>query len=155
MALYANTNVQIREIADFAIGTPPQSIASETVETSAWVNIHEWRRGVGMALVRCASDGTTLHVYWRQATDADGSDAKDLGDEVTLEADGEQSLMCIAEARETEVDTDGGFGYVALAFYHDEGQALDGASVVGGMPYMRDENVKTTDSLDCTTTTTT
>lgn len=146
--MYINPNVEVREAVEFGTGVPPQSLSADTVYQSDWKSIETVRRAVAIGTVENLADAKTLHVYFQQATDSSGSNAKDLGDEVTVTADGEQDVMAIAEIYEQDLDTEGGFDYIAASIYHDDDSADNGAVVVGEVPYRRDGDIVTTEALD-------
>lgn len=151
--MYINPNVNVREAVELEIGIPPQSLDSSKVYQSDWKDIASVRRAVGVGQVQNLSDTKTLHVYFRQAKDASGTSAKDLGDEVTITSDGGQDVMAAAEIREDDLDTENGFNYISVHMYHDDSGALNGSALVGKVPYRRDETVTNTHAVSYDETT--
>ncbi len=145
--MYINPNVEVREAVEFSVGVPPQSLAASTVYQSDWTSIQEVRRAIGVGQVENLADTKTLHVYFRQAKDASGTDAKSLGSEVTVTADGEQDVLAVAEVFEQDVDTENGFDYISVAMYHDDSTSDNGSASMGTVPYRRDGSATTTNAV--------
>jgi hypothetical protein len=157
MSLYKNVNAEVREDVNFNIGIPPVAMGQNETWASPWVSIHEMRRYVGLATIACAPDGTILTATIYEAEDSSGTGVQAISDsEVTVTASGEQSLLAIPEIRETEVSVDDGYQWVRLQMSHDNVADLIGGGLYGIVPYVRPEDsTKSTDTKECTTTSTT
>lgn len=158
MSVMANPNVELREIARYEIAVPPQSMTSDTGYGSNWKSIQGLRRILGICMVECATNGTTLTAKIMQATDASGTDAKDVdGTEITVEADIGESLAAFPEAVVEDFDSEDGFLYFQIYLEHDEGSGLNGAAAMAYEPrvYFEANPHKTWDTKLCAGSTTT
>lgn len=123
----AITNQTIAERASYDVGVYPQDVGTADV-TGDYVSMESYNRVAAVAYSAEAADGTTFTVQLRQATDSGGSDAKDLGEAVTVTAtEADEVLQAIAEERVWELDDD--FTHVAVQLSSDE-DGLSGAATL-------------------------
>lgn len=111
---------------------PPQDIATADV-TSAYYSM----KGVGRVLAALTTatiaEGRNATVQLMQAKDDQGTDAKALGDLVTVTAGvGGENLLVTAEATAAEMDHANGYTHVAVRVGSDDPNAAppDGAAIL-------------------------
>lgn len=130
-----NPNLKISEKVAIMATMDPASVGASTV-VSAWVsmaNLHSL-----MALIQTGVLGAsaTIDAKLRQATDSSGTGAKDItGKAITqiVKATGDNKQATI-EVRDTDLDVNNGFSYVALSVTVGTAASIFGASLLGGNP---------------------
>lgn len=108
----------------------PQSIASATATTSAYVEARMFERIAGTGVVADLLDTKTLTVQLMQATDVSGGGAKVLGTAVVGTAVGSVTVIASQEARAQEFDSVNGFHTVAVRITHNHGGVRDCAAML-------------------------
>jgi hypothetical protein len=110
----------------------PQDVGTADV-TGAFVDVADAKRFVVLAKAGAVTAGKTLTVQLRQAKDAAGTDAKDLGTPVTAVGAGGNAPADVAIERDAaELDGVSGFTFVTAVLGVDEDAKLGAAYLVRG-----------------------
>ena len=139
------TNAKFTEqIAVLAV-LNPVSVAASTVVTT-WVPVADYHQIAAFIQTGVLGTSATLDAKLRQATDASGTDAKDVtGKAITqiVKASGDNKQAFI-ELRVEDLDTEGAFTHVALSATVGTAASIFGAQLLGINPrYMPPTNVST------------
>jgi hypothetical protein len=130
-----NPNLKISEKLAVMATMDPASVGASTV-VSGWVsmaNLHSL-----MALINTGVLGAsaTIDAKLRQATDSSGTNAKDItGKAITqiVKATGD-NVQALVECRDTDLDVNNGFAFVALSVTVGTAASIFGATLLGGNP---------------------
>jgi hypothetical protein len=110
-------------------GVAPQDIT--TARTGDYVDVSGAQRILAAVTTATIAQTKKVTVQFKQAKDADGTGAKDLGDAVVATAPtGGAALTPVAEANIGELDSANGFTFVAVNIVSDNGTAVYGGAVM-------------------------
>jgi len=130
-----NSNLKFVERTAVLATLDPASVAASTVVTT-WVsaaNFHSFCADINTGVLGAAA---TLDAKLRQASDASGTGAKDITGkaiEQIVKASGDNKQAFI-ECRADDLDTNNGFGYVALSVTVGTAASIFGAKLLGVNP---------------------
>jgi hypothetical protein len=111
---------------------PPQDVGTADV-TGTWTDVSDCKRFVLLAKAGAVTAGKTLSVQLRQAKDAAGTGAKDLGAPVAaVGAGGNPPADVQVEKYAGELDAANGFTHVTAVLGIDENAKLGAAYLVRG-----------------------
>jgi hypothetical protein len=117
-------------LVDSAIA--PQDIGTADI-TSAYFDVRDCERFVAQARAGAVTAAKKLTVQLLQAQDAAGTGSKNLGAAVeAVGAGGNAPAAVTIEKRNTDLDADGGFGFVAIKVGIDEDAKLGAATLLRG-----------------------
>lgn len=126
------TTQTIDERLDYAAGVYSQDISSADV-TGEWVDMSGYNRVAALVTSGQLASADAVEVTLQQATDANGSDAKDLGSTVTYTAgSADEVAALLAEAAASDLDIANDFRYVAAKV----GATPDGSTTINGSAVM-------------------
>jgi hypothetical protein len=116
----------------------PDAYAAGTY-LSDWVDIGKWQDGL-LAVVMAGDLGTsaTLDAKLRQATDASGSNAKDIGGKAITQlsqAGSDSDKQALVQVLAAELDLSNGFRFVALSMTLGVATSDAGAALLGCGPH--------------------
>jgi len=129
---------KLSEILAIDLGVEPADSQDES--SAVFLSMADYDRVMAIAEIETMTDTKILTVQLRQATDAAGSGAKDLGTAGTFTAATAVALMghAVAEANSNEMDTANSFTFVGVRVTTDEGgNLMMGASIIRGMAKAR------------------
>ena len=111
---------------------PPQDVGTADV-TGSWIDVSKCGRFVVLAKAGAVTAAKVLTVQLRQAKDASGTAAKDLGTAVTAAGAGGNAPADVEiEKRSAELDGANGFTHVTAVLGIDENAKLGAAYVLRG-----------------------
>lgn len=112
--------------------TPTADIDTSDVSTASgmWQSIANYDRITGIAIAEGPGAGKILTIQLRQALNASGGSAKNLGTAVTSTAVANEALRAIQDARAEDFDVAGGFTFVGMTIGTDKTTAVDGGGLV-------------------------
>lgn len=123
---------KLTEALQFDCIVPPQDVGTADV-TGTFVDVRDCNRFVVLAKAGAVTAAKTLTVQLRQAKDAAGTGAKDLGAPVTsVGAGGNPPADVEVEKRGDELDHKNGYTHVTAVLGIDENAKLGAAYVVRG-----------------------
>ena len=132
-----NTNIKLNEKLAILATLDPVAQTAGTVVTT-WVPIQNFHSVMALIQTGVLGASATLDAKLRQATDASGTSAKDItGKAITqiVKASGDNKQALI-ECRQTDLDGNHGFAYVALSLTVGTATSIVGAALIGGNPYL-------------------
>lgn len=116
------------ETAKTTVAIKPQAdIDTADVTSAVYVSMAEYRRVYAIASCEGPGAGKILTAQLKQATDASGSGAKNLGTAATATATASEDLVAVAEANVEDMDTANGFYFVGVTIGTNKTSAVDGA----------------------------
>ena len=130
-----NPNIKFAERTAVLATIDPISQAAGTV-TTGWVSMANVHSVAALLLTGILGASATFDAKLQQAQDSSGTGAKDIaGKAITqiVKASGDQK-QAILEARDTDLDVTGGFGYVRLSVTVGTATSLIGAALLGANP---------------------
>lgn len=130
-----NPNVKLSEKLAVLATLDPASVAASTVVTT-WVPVANFHSFLAKISTGVLGASATLDAKLRQATDASGTSAKDItGKAITqiVKATGD-NIQALIECRADEVDSNNGFGYIALSVTVGAAASIFYAELLGGNP---------------------
>lgn len=99
-------------------------VSTQDASTDTWIDASHYERVAAIGMCGELTSGKIMTVQLRQATDASGTSAKDLGTAATFTAsDGDLSGTAFAEAEVRDMDGDNDFLYVGVRVTTDEGSS--------------------------------
>lgn len=107
----SRTSQTMVERADHQIGIAAQDVSTADV-TGPWYSMQGFNRVLASAVTSVLADTDEVVVTLQQATDDEGTDAKDLGATVTFTATSADAALVQAEAMASDLDD--GFTHVAV-----------------------------------------
>jgi len=123
---------KLTETLAFDAIVAPQDVGTADV-TGAFIDVSDAKRFVVLAKAGAVTAGKTLTVQLRQAKDAAGTGAKDLGTPVTAVGAGGNAPADVAiEKYAADLDGANGFTHVTAVLGIDENAKLGAAYVVRG-----------------------
>jgi hypothetical protein len=123
---------KLTEALQFDCIVPPQDVGTADV-TGVFVDVSDAKRFVVLAKAGAVTAGKTLTVQLRQAKDAAGTGAKDLGLPVTsVGAGGNPPADVEIERYSGDLDESNGFTHVTAVLGIDENAKLGAAYLVRG-----------------------
>ena len=123
---------KLTEALAFDCIVPPQDVGTADV-TGAWTDVTDANRFVVLAKAGAVTAAKVLTVQIRQAKDAAGTGAKDLGAPVTsVGAGGNPPADIEVEKRGDELDHKNGYTHVTAVLGIDENAKLGAAYLVRG-----------------------
>jgi hypothetical protein len=128
-------NTKHAERVAIAATLDPASVAASTVLTS-WVSMAAFHQMAAIVQTGVMGAGGTIDAKLRQATDSSGTGAKDItGKAITqiVKASGDNKQVII-ECRDTDLDTNNGFAFVALSVTVGTAASLLSAQLLGCLP---------------------
>lgn len=128
-----NPNVKISEKLAILATLDPASVAAGTVLT-AWVPVAGFNSIAALIQTGILGASATVDAKLRQATDASGTGAKDIANKALtqiVKASGD-NVQAIVECRADDLDTNNGYGYVALSVTVGAAASILGAALIGG-----------------------
>ena len=124
--------MKLTEALAFDCIVPPQDVGTADV-TGSWVNVMDCGRFVVLAKAGAVTAAKILTVQLRQAKDASGTAAKDLGTPVTAAGAGGAAPADIEiEKTPFDVDVKNDFTHVTAVLGIDENAKLGAAYIVRG-----------------------
>jgi len=120
------THQTLIERASYDAVVAPQDVGTANV-TGSWIPVDQFQRFLVVAVSDEVTEGDTLTVQLRQATNDEGSGAADLGDLVTVTAGGAEALTALAEAKASDIDD--GFTHIT-AIVGGSADGTEGAAVI-------------------------
>jgi hypothetical protein len=133
------TNQKPSEVSSLLATLDPASVAASTV-LSTWVPVKNHFALAAMIQTGVLGTAATVDAKLRQATDATGTGAKDITGKVItqiVKATGDNKQVFI-NAKVSDLDTEGGFAFVALSVTVGVAASLLSASVFGEFPRFED-----------------
>lgn len=132
-------NAKPSEVITLMATLDPASQAAGTVLT-AWVPVKNHHTFLGIVSAGVFGAGGTLDAKFRQAQDATGTNAKDVTGKaiVQLVAAGGNSRQAMVNMKTGDLDTEGGFAFIALSVGVGVASSLVGASLFGTNPRFAD-----------------
>lgn len=130
-----NPNLKFQEKNAVLATLDPASVAVSTVLTT-WVSIANVHSITALLQTGVLGASATVDAKLRQATDNSGTGAKDItGKAITqiVKASGDNKQVTI-DVRDTELDTNNGFAFVALSVTVGTAASLLSASLIGNNP---------------------
>lgn len=130
-----NPNLKMSDRTAILATMDPASVAASTV-VSAWVPVANFHSIAALLQTGVLGTSATIDAKLRQATDASGTNAKDItGKAITqiVKASGDNKQATI-EVRGEELDVTNGFAYVALSVTVGTAASIFGASIFGVNP---------------------
>jgi len=130
-----NPNLKMSDRTAILATMDPASVAASTV-VSAWVPVANFHSIAALLQTGVLGTSATIDAKLRQATDASGTNAKDVtGKAITqiVKASGDNKQATI-EVRGEELDVTNGFAYVALSVTVGTAASIFGASIFGVNP---------------------
>lgn len=130
-----NPNLKLSERVAVLATLNPASVAASTV-VSGWVSVANFHSIAALIETGVLGASATLDAKLRQATDSSGTGAKDItGKAITqiVKASGD-NVQASIEVRSEELDTAGGFAYVALSTTVGTAASIYGAQLLGLNP---------------------
>lgn len=127
-------NAKLSELFSVLGAVSPVSQAPGSV-TTGWVSVSAHERFMALIQTGVLGASATVDAKLQQATDASGTNAKDVtGKAITqiVKASGDNKQALI-NLRAEELDTNNGFGYVQLSITVGTAASQVGAVVLGGM----------------------
>jgi hypothetical protein len=128
-----NSNVKLSEQLAILATLDPASVAAGTVATG-WVPMANVQSLMALIQTGVLGTGATVDAKLRQATDASGTGAKDIAGKAIaqiVKASGD-NVQALLECRADDLDTNNGFGFVALSVTVANAASILGAALVGG-----------------------
>lgn len=128
-----NTNIKIAEQIAVMATLNPASVSASTV-VSTWVPMVNLNSLLAYIQTGVLGASATLDAKLRQATDSSGTGAKDITGKALaqiVKASGD-NVQATLECRDTDLDTNGGFAYVALSITVGTAASIVGATLFGG-----------------------
>jgi hypothetical protein len=123
----------LTEKYDFLRAIEPQDVGTLDVTSAVYRDMSGVRRAVILASAGAVTAGKILTVTPLQATAADGTDSKALGDAVAkVGAGGNAPAQVTIEIRTEQLDSANGFKYVGVKLGIDENGKLGEAWIVLG-----------------------
>jgi len=130
-----NPNLKMSDRTAILATMDPASVAASTV-VSGWVPVANFHSIAALLQTGVLGTSATIDAKLRQATDASGTNAKDItGKSITqiVKASGDNKQATI-EVRGEELDVTNGFAYVALSVTVGTAASIFGASIFGVNP---------------------
>jgi hypothetical protein len=127
-----NPNVKLNEKIAILATLDPASVAASTVVT-AWVPMANFQSISAQIQTGVMGASATIDAKLRQATDAAGTNAKDITGKALvqiLKAAGDNKQASI-EVRGEDLDVNGGFGFVALSLTVGTAASIVAAQLLG------------------------
>ena len=121
-------NAKLSERQRSEIGVSPQDIT--TARTGTYVSVAGHRRIQAIAVTGNITAGQTVTIELMQATSAGGAGAKALGAPVVVTASSTAPQKASIDARVDELDTNNGYGFVAVRLSSNNGTAVQGGAVL-------------------------
>jgi hypothetical protein len=131
--MLTNTKFYERNALVAAINPASQSAGTAS---SGWISMSAFHQMVAVGLVGVFGASATVDAKWQQATDSSGTNAKDIANKsiTQLVAAGGNNRQFTLEVRDTDLDTNNGFGYVQFSMTVGTAATLIGAAVLGTSP---------------------
>ena len=132
-------NAKPSEVITLMSTIDPASQAAGTVVT-AFVPVKNHHTFLGIVSAGAFGTGGTVDAKFRQATDAAGTNAKDVAGKsiVQLVAAGGNSRQAMVNMKTGDLDTEGGFAFVALSVAVGVAPSFVGALLIGTNPRFAD-----------------
>lgn len=132
-------NAKPSELITLMATIDPASQAAGTVVT-AFVPVKNHQTFLGIVSAGVFGASGTVDAKFRQATDASGTNAKDVAGKsiVQLVAAGGNSRQAMVNMKTGDLDTEGGFAFVALSVAVGVASSFVGASLIGTNPRFAD-----------------
>lgn len=132
-------NAKPSEVITLLTTIDPASQAAGTVLT-AWVPVKNHHTFLGILSAGVFGASGTLDAKFRQATDATGTNAKDVAGKaiVQLVAAGGNSRQAMVNMKTGDLDTEGGFAFIALSVTVGVAASFVGASLLATNPRFAD-----------------
>jgi hypothetical protein len=130
-----NPNIKFQERVAVMATLDPASVAASTV-VSTWVSMANLHSITAYLQTGVLGASATIDAKLRQATDASGTGAKDIaGKAITqiVKATGDNVQVTI-DARDTDLDSNNGFAFVALSVTVGTAASIFGATLFGNNP---------------------
>lgn len=130
-----NPNIKFSEKVAIMATMDPASVAASTV-VSTWVPMTNLHSIVALIQTGVLGASATLDAKLRQATDSSGTGAKDITGKAIVQivkATGDNKQATI-ECRDTDLDSNNAFAYVALSVTVGTAASIFGASILGANP---------------------
>jgi len=130
-----NANLKYAERVAVLATLDPVSQGAATVVT-AWVPTANFHRIAAVLETGAMTTGSTVDAKLRQATDASGTNAKDITGKAIaqLVAASNGNNQVVIECQSDDLDTNGGFAYVALSITVGTAASLIAAQLLGINP---------------------
>lgn len=109
----AITNQTVQERASYDLGVAVQDVSTADV-TGAYVDMQGFQRVAAVAVTDELAADDAVSVQLIQATDDSGTNAKNLGDAVSVTGTAGDAAQLFAEAHVNDLDTANDFRYVAV-----------------------------------------
>jgi hypothetical protein len=123
-------NKKISETLRIEEGVLNADIATD--RTSAYYDATGYRRFASKLFAKDVGSDKVATVQLLQATDSSGTDSKALSTEVSVTSQSSPSgdVEAIAEAQDTDFDTDNGFTHIAVKVTSDDTTVLANANLI-------------------------
>ncbi len=119
---------KLTETLSFQTAVTPQDISAGV--TSSYYSMAGIGRVVAAATTAALGVGKKLTIQFKQAQDAAGLNAKNLGNAVNVVMAAGGAAFGTAEIQTTDMDANNGFTHLAVQISSDNGVAVDGAAVL-------------------------
>ena len=131
----SNENTKFYERNAIAAVINPASQAAGTA-TSGWISMAAYHQLCAVGMVGVFGGSATVDAKLQQAQDSSGTGAKDITGKAIVQmlAAGGNNKQFTIEVRDTELDSNNGFGYVQLSITVGTAATLIGATVFGAIP---------------------
>ncbi len=128
-------NIKIAEKITFLAALDPASVAAGTVLTS-WVPMNVADSLLALINVGVFGASATVDAKLRQAMDNTGANAKDITGKAIVQmlAAGGNGKQVTIECRDTDLDVNNGYAFVALSVTVGTAATFLSASLIGGNP---------------------
>lgn len=130
-----NPNIKFSEKVAVMATMDPASVAASTV-VSTWVPMTNLHSIVALIQTGVMGASATIDAKLRQATDSSGTGAKDITGKAIVQivkATGDNKQVTI-EVRDTDLDSNNAFAYVALSVTVGTAASIFGAAILGANP---------------------
>lgn len=141
-------NARLSEMSALLGGIDPVSQAAATV-TSGWVSMANFSRLLAVLKTGVLGASATVDAKLQQASDSSGTGAKDItGKAITqiVKASGDNKQVEI-NLLESELDVNGGFGYVRISVTVGTAASLISADLWGGVARFADASASNAASV--------
>lgn len=126
-------NARFTELYQFENSLEPADKATGT-HTGDWLDMSEAYRGIAILRTGDMNTDSTVDAKLEQAKDASGTDAKDLGKEITQldQADGDDNSLVAIEIEPGDLDVENGFRYVRWSIEVGTDTSIISAFIIRG-----------------------